>query len=768
MKERKSRFACIVHVGMGLALGFSMIRTEAQTRSVTARDCVDVRYVAGSGSGDPVVISPDGSHVVYEVKSPSFKEDRNIFELYVKDLRGGLNDGNGKLIAQGQNFGGLHWTKDGGHILMLARDRNLVVVKGVDITSAAENIFFRAPSSIIEYALDSNEDTIIYSTVFRSSPFTPSTSSRSTSSTFSKLITVKQPFGDPEGVRRALFVSRRQADGAWSTPEQITIDDPFSHHSEDVFKELQNLSLSPDGKRLTFAYDVDALPESWKSHPYVQFTLGFGAPAIVTVMYDMSSGRITVPLKSIYAGTIPFWSRDSKAFVMAAPAPIDSIWEKRDIREKRIAGLDANLYWINVETGEVEEIMDRIPNHHQSPLAWTVDGNILVKTYSGTISSFRQEGSSWKKVSTATIPFDKPYPFSQLTSDGKAVVGIYEAVTVPPNLYTLALNTGEAKIITNLNPHLADDTLAEAKHIRWYTSDGMEVHGLLFFPPGYVPGRRYPLVIQTKGNQDDSSFVCDSGVNHDPAFAPQPIANSGMMYLIRTFPENYDQQKEIAHRQTGKYPPGIAEAVQQMDIWESGIRNLSAQGLIDPSKVGIIGFSRTGWYVEFMLTQSSFHFAAASVADNVEYSLGEYWLLNEASSGYDNIYGGSPYGPALKNWIRYSVSFNLDKIHTPLLTELMGHGVSDDVPGQIPPPLAARYETLVGLAKLDRPSELYFFPNQGHQPDAPEARMESLQQNIDWFRFWLQGYEDPDPKRTEQYARWRRLRKEQEDERIVH
>jgi dipeptidyl aminopeptidase/acylaminoacyl peptidase len=408
-----------------------------------------------------------------------------------------------------------------------------------------------------------------------------------------------------------------------------------------------------------------------------------------------------------------------------------------------------------------------VPFHHQAPLAWTADGGLVVKTYAGTFSVFHQSGNTWVKTSSVGTPFNGAYPYSSITSNGETVVGVYEAATVPPNLYTLDLKAGTVQIITNLNPHLAEETLAKAEQIRWYTSDGMEIHGLLFLPTDYVPGHRYPLVIQTKGNQDNSSFLCDSGVNHDPAFAPQPIANSGMMYLIRTFPENYAQEGEIARRQTTKYPPGIAEAMQEMDVWESGIRSLSTRGLVDPSKVGIIGFSRTGWNVEFMLTQGAFHFAAASVADNVEYSLGEYWLLNDASTSYDNIYGGSPYGPALKNWIKYSISFNLYKVHTPLLMELMGHGVDNDVPGQIPPALAARYETLVGLAKLDRPAELHYFPNQGHAPDAPQARNESLQQNVDWFRFWLQGYEDSDPAKEQQYVRWEQLRKEQEDENIA-
>ncbi len=34
--------------------------------------------------------------------------------------------------------------------------------------------------------------------------------------------------------------------------------------------------------------------------------------------------------------------------------------------------------------------------------------------------------------------------------------------------------------------------------------------------------------------------------------------------------------------------------------------------------------------------------------------------------------------------------------------------------------------------------------------------------SVDWFRFWLQDYEDPDPAKKEQYVRWRELRKLQE------
>jgi hypothetical protein len=38
-------------------------------------------------------------------------------------------------------------------------------------------------------------------------------------------------------------------------------------------------------------------------------------------------------------------------------------------------------------------------------------------------------------------------------------------------------------------------------------------------------------------------------------------------------------------------------------------------------------------------------------------------------------------------------------------------------------------------------------------------RMASQGGSVDWFRFWLQGYEDPDPAKAGQYKRWRELRK---------
>ncbi len=63
------------------------------------------------------------------------------------------------------------------------------------------------------------------------------------------------------------------------------------------------------------------------------------------------------------------------------------------------------------------------------------------------------------------------------------------------------------------------------------------------------------------------------------------------------------------------------------------------------------------------------------------------------------------------------------------------------------------------LRMLGRPAEFLFFEDGAHELVKPRHRYVSLQGNVDWFSFWLQGYEDPDPAKAEQYARWRELRK---------
>jgi len=102
-------------------------------------------------------------------------------------------------------------------------------------------------------------------------------------------------------------------------------------------------------------------------------------------------------------------------------------------------------------------------------------------------------------------------------------------------------------------------------------------------------------------------------------------------------------------------------------------------------------------------------------------------------------------------------------VHTPLLMEEMGYTVHDDRPYSLPISLAVYYEVLKGLKRLGNPADLYYYPDEDHQPDHPKARLATLERNLDWYRFWLLHREDPDPSKGKQYERWRSLRQLQDE-----
>ena len=56
--------------------------------------------------------------------------------------------------------------------------------------------------------------------------------------------------------------------------------------------------------------------------------------------------------------------------------------------------------------------------------------------------------------------------------------------------------------------------------------------------------------------------------------------------------------------------------------------------------------------------------------------------------------------------------------------------------------------------------DIYVFPDEPHIKFQPRHKLTAYERNLDWFRFWLQGYEDPDALKAAQYRSWRRMKEE--------
>jgi dipeptidyl aminopeptidase/acylaminoacyl peptidase len=730
-----------------------------QTTAISPSDCVRTKYLTDDYAHTPIQFNPQGTMIAYIVKAPDLEKNVNEMQLFVQHISSNSDVTLSPLLV-GTKMKALQWIEHGRRIAVLMKQEGTVSVVAVSPDTGKTEVLAKTTDDIVEYAIDATGDILAFATEHNELlPEQPKDISAGQRISFTH-----SSAGGLSNTTRMVFLSRRENSNSWSFPVAISFRSAFTTHELKslLFASSLFLSLSPDGQYLTVSYmePWNQLPVDIASHPFAKLARSAGYPGLgLTIVRELNnSQRTLLPGEIPFAQSVPIWSPNSTSFALNAFAPFGSEWEVEDIKNNRISFGGSHIFSVDPRTSKILEVSRHIANPLERPLAWTDGGELIIHPEHNTVRRVALKSGGWQELSSYKIPLPGLDGFTELASNGLDLVGDYQATSVPPELFLYDMDHNTIRTVAHLNPQYSGLTLARAEAVHWKTSTGYGIDGLLLYPPDYVKGEHRPLVIQTK--QLQGGFVCDTGTTHYPSFAPQPIADAGIFYLIRKVSEGTD---DSAHYPPA-YPGGIAEAVLQTDIWDSAVQELTAQGLVDPTKVGIIGFSRSGWFTEFALVHGKTKYRAATATDNVQYALGEYWYMHSEAGmlAYDLMYGGPPYGPTLKNWLDYSISFNLDKIHTPLLMEQMGYGEHYDDRNAPPVVVALSFEVFAGLSKLRKPVELYYYPDESHMPDDPRARLGSLQRNLDWYRFWLQGYERANPEDSTQYDRWKELLRLQE------
>jgi dipeptidyl aminopeptidase/acylaminoacyl peptidase len=302
-----------------------------------------------------------------------------------------------------------------------------------------------------------------------------------------------------------------------------------------------------------------------------------------------------------------------------------------------------------------------------------------------------------------------------------------------PVLWAEDAALGAREVLLDPNPWLGSVQLGRVEEVSWSTGGQRTWHGTLYYPSDYVEGERYPLVVQTHGRRQ-GQFSLDGYVR---IFAAQPMAARGMMVL----------QVDEA--------PSIRDVIATPDEWptvraglEGAIDFLDSRYLIDRTRVGTVGWSRTGPHTGYVLTHSSYPIAAAVMMDSSDFGWFAYFAWGGARE-FDLNYGAAPFGRGLESWLEIIPSFNLERIRTPVLMWNAGSAIS-------------RWDWYAGLRRLGRPVEYWIIPDGEHDLFKVGQRLLVNHLTVDWFDFWLNGHEDKDPAKGGQYARWRVLRDQQE------
>lgn len=534
---------------------------------------------------------------------------------------------------------------------------------------------------------------------------------------------------------------------------RLRIDDPRTHKPLSIYTRGQMaLALSPDGHTVVTALPLPDVPADWQAlyappfpgdarhiEPGAQELSSMDGAFDVSryALIDLAAGTVkALPLGPLgyeadWIG-LPYtdWSRDGTRIAVTDTFLESSAARPADQSARPCAAV---IDVTSLRATCVEPVFGSRPNGLLDPDFRLVTGVVFDPVSRDRLTLKEQFPGAINKQAIYKFNdghWDLEQRLQDLGTESPIQLSIRQTVNDPPVLLATDAESGASRILWNPNPWLADLDLTRVEIFRWKDDEGRELIGGLYEPRGYDRTKRYPLIIQAHGFSPEQ-FV-PSGV-YPTGFAARELAAQGFLVL---------QARGCPVRRNPE------EGRCQVEAYESAVRKLTAEGRIDPERIGIVGFSRTCYYTLEALTTSWIHFSAASITDGVD--MGYIQYLTEDNSlvpESDSVIGAPPFGDSLQKWFEHSPDFNMDKVMAPLLVVGVGEGGALN-----------EWEPYATLWRLHKPVDFLLLKNGTHPLTNPAQRMISQSSTVDWMRFWLEHDEDPDPQKLEQYRRWSRLR----------
>lgn len=297
-----------------------------------------------------------------------------------------------------------------------------------------------------------------------------------------------------------------------------------------------------------------------------------------------------------------------------------------------------------------------------------------------------------------------------------------------PEAYLATPTTEEARWqvrqLSDFGAAASDWDWGTVETIRWTSSDGTEIEGVLRKPSNFDPNRKYPLV-----------FVVHGG----------PMWFSAA-YLLTGYERSYYPAVQLTHKDVLVLSPnyrgsmGYGQAFAELnvnnlgigDLWdvESAIDYLAEQGCVDADNVGCMGWSQGGYISAFAGLHST-RFRAVSVGAGVS-DWYTYHISNDVPHFTLDYLSGSPFRDR-DLYIKTAPMSNIAQAKTPTLIQ---HGEDDQRV-----PLSNALELYRGLREMQVPAELFIFPGMGHPITRPRENHAVLHQNLTWFSHYLLGEE---------------------------
>ena|ERR1700722_8512410 len=721
----------------------SGIPEQHDPRPVTVADVIQMTqfgefaYLRGvSAKYNPAHFSPDGKHFVIVTTRGNIEKNSNDYSLLLFQTETALRSPAPEVlvsISSPSNRTGIEdisWVNNRTIAFRGETPGDLKQVYEIDCETLLITKLTNQSTDVTAYAFTHDGDKLFFLAYRRATPLLDDKANRNgvvvSTQLLSDLIAGEDRQGDHFPIMDLFMKAATQSANA---PVQIEGD----------YKGA--LWPSPNGLYLIVETPVVDIPKTWEDYQdfwlqtHIRSTNRERGSVLQYRLLDIVSQQTEALLDAPTGGDVcisgsVMWSLDSNSVVVSGTyLPLD-VPDPADRKRRQSTKMFAEIKIPSLEIVPISsrEVCPLKWDHHSGKLLTGLTHYVTQVFSYGDLLAFQKGAAGWKEVEV---------PPSSLAENGHIDITLEEDMNTPPKLFARDLNTGHRAVLLDFNPQFKDLKFGRVQNVTFEATDGRRVHAGLYLPPDFVPGNKYPLVIQTHGWDPDRFWI--DGI-YPSASAAQPLASRGFVVL------------QVNEGSTVATPE---EYQQKTSAYEGAIDYLDHLGIVDRDRVGIVGFSRTGLGVEFALTHSQYHFAAATLADHSDGGYFIYLSLLPTWSwwapDYESINGGMPFGDGLASWAKNSPSFNLTKVSTPVREE-----------AYTPISLLGAWEWFAGLSRLAKPVDLIYITGGDHVLVKPWDRMISQQGNVDWFSFWLQGYEDPNPTKSQQYKRWRELRKLQE------
>jgi len=240
-------------------------------------------------------------------------------------------------------------------------------------------------------------------------------------------------------------------------------------------------------------------------------------------------------------------------------------------------------------------------------------------------------------------------------ADGTAFIDTFSSFTQPPQ--AILKNASGQKVKVLLAPEKPEYLLQPVEIVQVKASDGVTLYGRLTKPANYRPGAKYPLIVEVYGGPG-VQLVRNawSGVTWG-----QMMAQKG--YMVFSLDNRGSSGRGHAFEEPIFHDLGATEVADQ----KAGVEYLIQQGLVDPNRVGI-----TGWSYGGFMTIHSLLFAPDVFKVGVAGAPVTDWR------NYDTIYTERYMGIPDKNAAAYDAASNVRNAERLRGKLLIVHNIEDD------------------------------------------------------------------------------------------